>query len=182
MGQSRPVDALSAEHIDVVELGELLRREGFGRAERHVACIVNHDVKSARISNDLRNAGLDRLAGSNVELDGPEIDAVLEGIARNLRDLRRIAPGCLAHGGVNDVAGAGERAGSERTEVARGAADDNNLFHDLNPFMDERCLALWRTLTVPIQTIPPLARSVWPLIQAPSGPARKATVAAMSSG
>ena len=33
-----------------------------------------------------------------------------------------------------------------------------------------------------IRSIPPLARSVWPLIQAPSGPARKATAAAMSSG
>src|SRR6202048_1995328 len=33
-----------------------------------------------------------------------------------------------------------------------------------------------------VQMIPPLARSVWPLIQAPSGPARKATVAAMSAG
>ena len=30
------------------------------------------------------------------------------------------------------------------------------------------------------QIIPPLARSVWPLIQEPSGPARKATAAAMS--
>src|SRR5258705_13217763 len=35
---------------------------------------------------------------------------------------------------------------------------------------------------VAVQMIPPLARSVWPLIQAPSGPARKATVAAMSAG
>jgi hypothetical protein len=56
-----------------------------------VTCIVNHDVKSARISNDLRHAGLDRLAGSNVEFDGPEIDDVLGGIARDLRDLRRVA-------------------------------------------------------------------------------------------
>ena len=30
--------------------------------------------------------------------------------------------------------------------------------------------------------IPPLARSVWPLIQAPSGPARNATASAISSG
>ena len=30
--------------------------------------------------------------------------------------------------------------------------------------------------------IPPLARSVWPLIQAPSGPARKATPSAISCG
>src|SRR5476651_1144551 len=30
--------------------------------------------------------------------------------------------------------------------------------------------------------MPPLARSVWPLIQAPSAPARKDTAAAMSSG
>jgi len=57
-----------------------------------VACIVNHDVKSARISNDLRDAGFDRHAGSNVELDGPEIDAVLGGIARNLCDLAASAP------------------------------------------------------------------------------------------
>src|SRR5690606_26717152 len=32
------------------------------------------------------------------------------------------------------------------------------------------------------QTMPPLARSTWPLIQPPSGPARQATAAAMSSG
>ena len=31
--------------------------------------------------------------------------------------------------------------------------------------MDGPCLALWRTLTVTVQMIPPLARSVWPLIQ-----------------
>src|SRR5205807_9172496 len=115
-------------------------------------------VESARISNDLRDAGFDRHAGSNVELDGPEIDAVLGGIARNLCDLRRIAPGRLAHGGVDGVAGAGEREGSERAEAARGAADDNNLFHDLNPFIDGPCLSLWRTLTVTVQIILPLAR------------------------
>src|SRR5260221_6931326 len=32
------------------------------------------------------------------------------------------------------------------------------------------------------QTIPPLARRTWPLIHEPSGPTRKATAAAMSSG
>jgi hypothetical protein len=32
--QRRPVDALSAEHVDVVKLGELFGREGFGRAKR----------------------------------------------------------------------------------------------------------------------------------------------------
>src|SRR5207244_13616014 len=32
------------------------------------------------------------------------------------------------------------------------------------------------------QMIPPLARSTWPLIHAPSGPARNATALAMSSG
>jgi len=34
----------------------------------------------------------------------------------------------------------------------------------------------------PAQTMPPLARRTWPLIQPPSGPARKATALAMSSG
>src|SRR4051794_3760431 len=36
--------------------------------------------------------------------------------------------------------------------------------------------------TGPDQMIPPLARRVWPLIQAPSGPARNATASAMSWG
>jgi hypothetical protein len=58
--QRGPVDALDAEHVDVVELGELLGRERFGRAERHVAGIVDHDIDAARIGDDLRDADLNR--------------------------------------------------------------------------------------------------------------------------
>jgi hypothetical protein len=37
-------------------------------------------------------------------------------------------------------------------------------------------------LSMTNQTIPPLARKVWPLIQAPSGPARNETAEALSLG
>ena len=43
--QSRPVDTLSREHVDVVELRELLGGKGFRRAERHVTGVVDHDVE-----------------------------------------------------------------------------------------------------------------------------------------
>lgn len=39
--QRRPVDALRAKHVDVVEVGELFGRERFGRTKRHVAGIVD---------------------------------------------------------------------------------------------------------------------------------------------
>lgn len=68
------------------------------------------------------------MPASTDSLEATEIDDVLGGIARDLRDLRRVAPGRLAHSGVNGVPGVGERAGSERTEAARGATDDNNCF------------------------------------------------------
>src|SRR6185369_6371242 len=46
-GQHGAVDALGREHVDVVELGELVGGEGFGGAEDHVAGVVHHDVEVA---------------------------------------------------------------------------------------------------------------------------------------
>jgi hypothetical protein len=47
----------------------------------------------------------------------------------------------------------------------------------------EECRLEWPWVSVSlIQAMPPLARSVWPLIQPPSRPTRKDTVAAISSG
>ena len=46
--QGGAVDPLRAEHVDVVLLGELLGREGLGRAEHHVAGVVDDDVDAGR--------------------------------------------------------------------------------------------------------------------------------------
>src|SRR5206468_1701972 len=73
------------------------------------------------------------------------------------------------------MAGAGERFGGDAAETAGGAGDqDDFLAHD--------GMSWWGMSFERGQMTPPLARSTWPLIQAPSGPARNATALAMSSG
>ena len=59
-------------------------------------------------------------------------------------------------------------------ETARRTGDDDDLLQDV--------VLSGSNGAAFTQMIPPVARMVWPLIQAPSGPARKATAAAMSSG
>ena len=44
--QSCTVHALGAQRIDVIQLRELLRCEGFGRAKDHVARVVDHNIQS----------------------------------------------------------------------------------------------------------------------------------------
>src|SRR5258707_13570780 len=44
------------------------------------------------------------------------------------------------------------------------------------------CLLFFFGDDYPVHTMPPLARRVWPLIHAPSGPARNETAAAISAG
>ena len=61
------------------------------------------------------------------------------------------------------------------------AGDDDDLLV-MTRILCLRSVTLWRLMSGMVRSMPPLARSVWPLIQAPSGPARKATAAAMSSG
>jgi hypothetical protein len=44
VGQGRPVDALGGQDVDVVDVGDMLHREGLGRAEDHVPGVVDDDV------------------------------------------------------------------------------------------------------------------------------------------
>lgn len=131
--QSRPVDTLSREHVDVVELRELLGGKGFRRAERHVTGVVDHDVEAPVLGDDFRDAGVHGFFGSDVEFDGPEIDRALFGVACGLGDLRDVTAGGFAHAGVDDVASVGECAGRKRTKTAGCTGDDDNLFHDKYP-------------------------------------------------
>jgi len=53
---------LSAQDVDVGELGELLRCEGLGGTERHVTGVMNPDVESAVVRDDLPDTRLHRLS------------------------------------------------------------------------------------------------------------------------
>jgi hypothetical protein len=102
-----------------------------------MAGIVNEDVEAAIVYDHLVDAGLGRCIRSDVEFDAAKIDLVLGGVARHLGDLRRVAPGGFAHAGIDGVAGMSERAGGKRAEAARCAGDDDNLFHDTVPLIDD---------------------------------------------
>ena len=127
MRQGGPVDPLGRQHVDVVELGELLGREGLGRPEGHVAGIVDDDVDAAVPGHDLGDGAVDRRLGADVELDGAQVDAFLGGIGLHVGDLRRVAAGGLAHGGVDRMAATGDGIGRQAAEAARGAGDKDDL-------------------------------------------------------
>ena len=92
-----------------------------------------------------------------------------------------LRPCGLAHRGVDGVAGLGQRAGGHEAEARGRAGDEDDVLGHERCSFDVSVIGFggWEAAD---QMIPPLARSVWPLIQAPSGPARKATASAMSSG
>ena len=90
--QRGAVDPLRAQHVDVVELGKLFRSERLGRAERHVAGVMNDHVQPAALGNDLRDACLARCLGRDIQLDRAQIHAVFGGVPLHRFHLRRIAP------------------------------------------------------------------------------------------
>src|SRR5260370_1711868 len=69
MGQHRPVHPLGAHYIDVVELGELLGREGFGRAEDHVSGVMDQHIDATTLPDDLADRGVNRILRKYVQLD-----------------------------------------------------------------------------------------------------------------
>src|SRR5258708_40360343 len=81
----------------------------------------------------------------------------------------------------------GQRVGGQPAKAAGSSGDDDNLFHDAYPFLRRAVSGLRvegseRAGSIgSVQTMPPLARSTWPLIHPPSGPTRKATAEAISA-
>src|SRR5258707_2897418 len=186
--QGRAIDTLGAEDIDVVEFRELFGREGFRRPEHHVTRVVDHHIETPLLGYHSCDRSVDRLLRADVELDGAEIDIIISGEFFDIGDLGRVAARGAAHRRVNCMACLGQRVGGQPTKAAGSAGDDDNLFHDTYPFLrwavsglrvegSERAGSIGS-----VQTMPPLARSTWPLIHPPSGPTRKATSEAISAG
>ena len=99
------VDALRAEHVHVVEFRVLFRGERLGRAEHHVAGVVDQRVQATALAQDRRNGCLDRGLGLHVQLDGAQIHAGLRRARLERPRLRDIALGDVAHAGVDSVSG-----------------------------------------------------------------------------
>ena len=51
----------------------LIRGEGFGRAEHHVAGIVDDDIEAAGVIQDVRDAGLGRAVGLDIQFDSAQV-------------------------------------------------------------------------------------------------------------
>jgi hypothetical protein len=126
MRERGPVHALRAQHVHVVLLDVLLRREGLGGAEEHVAGILHDDVEPSGIRQDLGDARLDRCVRLDVQLDAAQVDALFGGPGRDLGDAPGVAARRLAHRGVDGVAGRRQRAGGHQAEAGRGAGDEDD--------------------------------------------------------
>jgi hypothetical protein len=74
--QDGPVDALRAEHVDVVLHRELLGQERLGWPKHHVTRIVDQHVDLAALGHDFLDRRIDRRLGLNVELDRAQVDAI----------------------------------------------------------------------------------------------------------
>lgn len=79
MRQYGPVDALRSQHVNVILLGELLWREGFGRAEHHVASIVYHHIKLPGVGYYRFNGSINRYVALNIKFQRPEVNSFPRG-------------------------------------------------------------------------------------------------------
>ena len=118
---------VGGQDVDVVEFGKLLRREGFGGTEGHMACIVDDDVETAGIRDDFSDPFLDGGIGGDVKFDGAQIDTVLSGKRCRIGDGFGIAGSGGAHAGINRMAFCCERPGGHGTEAAGSAGDDDDV-------------------------------------------------------
>jgi hypothetical protein len=123
--QDGAVDALGREHVRGVGGRELHGRERLGRAEHHVPGVVDHDIEPVGVAHDRADAPLDRRVVRHVELNGPQVDAVLPRVGGGVRGGRLVPAADVAHAGVHGVAGVREGAGGHRAEAARRAGDDD---------------------------------------------------------
>jgi hypothetical protein len=135
--QRRTIDTLGAEDVDVVEFDELFGGKCFRRSERHVPGVVHHDVEPPLFGNDPGNRGIGRGLRADVELDGMQIDVVIRSVFLHVGDLGRVAAPGIAHRGVNRVACLGQCVGGKPAEAAGSTSDNDNLFHDTQPFPRE---------------------------------------------
>ena len=140
------------------------------------ARVVDEDGGGAQFVGDALDSGLDARLVGHVTADGERVAAV------SLDGVHRCGTGSLVE--VDDgnlQAVGGETLGDGRADAARGTGDDGGslghgyvLSSGVRGFRDAQ--------KPPVSVMPPSIGSVWPVTQAASSEARKATGPAMSSG
>jgi hypothetical protein len=135
--QSRAIDTLGAEDIDVVEFCELFGGERFCRPEHHVTGVVHHHIEASVLGNYPGDGCVDRLLRADVELDGTQVDAVVSGEFFDVGDLGRVPARGAAHRRIDGMACLGQSVGGQPAKAAGSAGDDDNLFHDTYPLLDD---------------------------------------------
>jgi len=122
-----------------------------------VAGVVDDDIEAAAVGDDLRDRRVDGSLRGDVELEGAQVEAVLDGVFVQPGDLGRVAAQRFAHAGIDRVAGMGQGAGGQQAEAARGAGDDDDVFHECVSFT--KMGSVGSSAEGRDQTNPPLARS-----------------------
>jgi len=115
--QGSAVDALGAQHVDIVLLGQLVRREGLRRAVNHVAGVVDDDVEAPGVRQHMAHRRFGRGVRQHVQFDRAKVGAVFRGPCRGFSNLGGIAPGRFQHRGVDGVAGLSQCTGGHEAEA-----------------------------------------------------------------
>ncbi len=105
--ESRPIDALGTQHVDVIQGGKLFRCECLSRAEDHVTSVMNYDIEPSILRHNLLNRLLNGVVGGNIYLYCSKIAGIC---CREFLDalyLGSITSSSLAHSRVHDMSGLG---------------------------------------------------------------------------
>jgi len=118
LGQRHAVYPLGAEHVDVVEFSQLLRRERFRRSEHHVPGIVHEDIEPALFGDNLADRRFDGFLRRHVQFNGTQVNVIVVRKLFHVRNLRRVAAGGIPHRGVDSMAGLREGIGGQTAKAA----------------------------------------------------------------
>jgi hypothetical protein len=110
-----------AEHIDVVEFGQLIGRECLAWAVHHVSCVMHKDVDATMFGKDQVHRLRCRIVGLYVELDRSKLDSFLLRVRGDVLRLIRVLFARAAHRGVSDVARSRELVRDRSPESAGGS-------------------------------------------------------------
>jgi hypothetical protein len=91
---------------------------------------VDQHIEPALLGDHSSYRLLGGFVGADVELHGSKVDIVLRRVLLGVGRGSRVPARDVAHSGVHDVAGVGQRASGESAEATRGTTDQNYLAHD----------------------------------------------------
>src|SRR5262249_14439623 len=90
-GKRGPVYALRAHNVDVIKFGDLLRCKGFRWSKNHVPGVVNNDIETARLIENLPDRPVGGFLRAHVQFDCTKVNAVLSGKLASGFNLVRVA-------------------------------------------------------------------------------------------